>query len=102
MNFSEFHIPMFLTTIIITFIASGGFWNYLINRKKKPDAITKLLMGLAHTKIISIGAEHIELGSISSELYRDLVYYLYEPYLELGGNGACERIMVQVAKLPIN
>jgi len=101
MNVSEFHLPIFITTVIVTFIASGGFWNYLLNRKKKPDATTKLLMGLAHDKIITIGTQHIENGSISSELYDDLVFYLYDPYVELGGNGACERLMQVVKKLPI-
>ena len=101
MDFSEFHIPIFLSTVVITFIASGGFWNYLLNRKKKPDATTKLLMGLAHLKIAEVGITHIGIGSISEEAYNDLVHYLYDPYIELGGNGSGKRIMAIVSQLPI-
>lgn len=101
MNWAEFHPETFIFAVIISFIASGGFWNYLLNRKKKPDAATKLLMGLAHLKIAEIGIIHIDIGSISEEAYNDLVHYLYDPYIELGGNGSGERVMKLVKQLPI-
>lgn len=100
MSLNEFHVETFIFTIVIAFIASGGFWNWLLNRKKTPDATTKLLMGLAHLKISEIGLTHIDIGGISEEVYNDLVHYLYAPYIELGGNGSSKRIMDHVEKLP--
>lgn len=100
MPWAEFHPETFIAAVIVTFIASGGFWNYLLNRKKKPDATTKLLMGLAHLKIAEIGIMHLDIGAISEEAYNDLVHYLYDPYIELGGNGSGQRIMKLVEQLP--
>ena len=101
MNWNEFHPETFIPAIVVAFVASGGFWNWMLNRKKKPDAATKLLMGLAHLKITEIGINHIDIGGISEEVYNDLVHYLYNPYVELGGNGSGKRIMTIVSQLPI-
>lgn len=101
MTLTELHLGTLIPSVIIAFVASGGFWTYLLNRKKKPNATTKLLMGLAHLKIAEIGIMHLDIGSISEEAYNDLVHYLYDPYIELGGNGSGERIMKLVEKLPI-
>lgn len=90
-----------LVAIVATLLASSGFWTYLANRREKNSATTKMLMGLAHDKIVTNGMRAINNGYIHTDEYDDLRKYLYEPYIELGGNGIVERIMVEVSKLPL-
>ena len=33
--------------------------------------------------------------------YEDLIHYLYDPYVELGGNGSAEKVMQEIKKLPM-
>lgn len=88
-------------TILAAFIASSGFWAYLTRVREKKSATARLLMGLAHDKILHLGMNHIRNGYISKEDYDDLRHYLYEPYLEMGGNGTVERVMREVSNLPL-
>lgn len=87
--------------VLSAFAASSGFWTYLITRRDKKSASARLLLGLAHDKIITHVNEHIARGYITSDAYDDLHRYLYEPYKEMGGNGTVDRLMKEVAKLPI-
>lgn len=82
-------------------IASSGFWTYILARRTKTSSISRLLMGLAHDRILFLGTEYIKRGSVTREEYEDLHKYLYEPYIEMGGNGTAERIMRDVGNLPI-
>lgn len=85
-----------------TFIASSsGFWIYLKHRIEAKDANTKLLLGLAHDKIVYFGMQYIEKGFVTKDEYDDLLRYFYEPYISLGGNGTAERIMRLVQRLPL-
>lgn len=93
-------VPIF-GAVVTTFIASSGFWTYMIKRTEKRSATTKLLMGLAYDKISYLGMKHIRAGYIYGEDYDDFRRYLYEPYKELGGNGTAERIMNEVSHLPL-
>ena len=43
-----------VATIVCSVLASSGFWTYLQSRRDKNDAKTKLLMGLAHDRIVSL------------------------------------------------
>lgn len=43
-----------VATIVCSVLASSGFWAYLQSRREKNDAKTKLLMGLAHDRIVSL------------------------------------------------
>lgn len=81
--------------------ASSGFWAFIQKKDAAKDATTKLLMGLAYGKIVQLGLTYIEQGWISKDELEELRKYLYEPYRDLGGNGVAERIMQQVAALPI-
>ena len=45
-----------LITVVCSVVASGGFWSYLQARREKKDAKTKLLLGLAHDRIMSLAA----------------------------------------------
>jgi hypothetical protein len=90
-----------LIAVLTSFAASSGFWAYLASRRQGNNATTRLLMGLAHDKITSNGLHFIQRGYITNDEFEDLRKYLYEPYLELGGNGSVERIMQEISKLPL-
>lgn len=100
MNTAEFILAM--TGIVF---ASTGFWTFLWNivqnKNRKNDALTKLILGLGHEEIINLGLKYIERGYVTKDEYEDLVHYLYNPYIELGGNGTVEKIMSSVKNLPI-
>ena len=83
-----------------------GFWTFLwqaINkRSQKHDSVTKLILGLGHEKILELSFKYIKRGYITEDEYGDLMKYLYEPYIELGGDGTVEKIVEgEIKKLPI-
>lgn len=88
--------------VIISFIASSGFWLFIGNKKERKSLQTDLLLGLAHDRILSLGMVYIERGWISQDEYENLNVYLYKPYESLGGNGSAKRIMQEVDRLPIH
>lgn len=90
-----------MVTLIVAVIASSGFWAYLQKRDTAKNATTRLLLGLAHDRIIFLGMKYIEQGYISKDEYEDLLKYLWTPYSEFGGNGLAEKIMADVTKLPM-
>ena len=95
------HTVELIVTIVCSVIASSGFWaviQYLIN---KNDSSGKLLLGIAHDRIMWLGKSYLKRGYITVEEYENLVTYLYEPYLERGGNGSAKMIMEKVLKLEI-
>ena len=90
-----------IIAIVCTLLASSGFWSYLLRKQKTESAETKLMIGLGHVKIIDLCMKYIERGYITKDEYDSLNKYLFIPYKELGGNGTAERMMEEVAKLPI-
>lgn len=88
-------------TIFCSFLASAGFWAWLQKRSDKKDLQSKMLIGLAHDRIVFLGMSYIERGYITKDEYEDLNDYLYEPYKALGGNGSAKRVMDEVEKLEI-
>lgn len=101
--------PDQLTNIIIALIAgltgSGGcsIILYLLQRRdKKKDGQSKLLLGLAHDRIVYLGCCYIERGYITKDEYENLHDYLYEPYLTEGGNGTAKKVMSEVERLPLH
>ena len=90
-----------IVTVICAFIASSGFWAYMLKRHDKNDASKKMLLGLGHNQIMTLGMSYIKRGEITQSEYENLRKYLYEPYIEMGGNGSAERIMREVDKLKI-
>lgn len=88
-------------TIVCAVLASGGFWAYMTKKQDSKDAKTKLLVGLAHDRIMAQCLKYLERGYITKDEYEDLHTYLYEPYKELGGNGSAKRLIDEVDKLPI-
>lgn len=93
-------IEMFIT-IVSAVLASSGLWAYIQKRRETKDDKTKLLVGLAHDRIIFLGMRYVDREFITQDEYENLVDYLYEPYHALGGNGSAERVINEVKKLPI-
>lgn len=89
-------------TILLAFVGSAGFWGFLEARRKKNDANTRLLVGMAHDRIVYLGMKYIERGCITKDEYENLNDYLYEPYAASGGNGSAKRVMEEVRKLPLH
>lgn len=86
-----------LLTIIGSVGASAGFWAYLQKKLDKKDNQTKLLMGLAHDRIMDLGLCYLSRGNwITQDEYENLHDYLYTPYKDEQGNGSAERIMLEV------
>lgn len=88
-------------TIVCAVIASSGFWAYLQARRERKDVKTRMLVGLAHDRILSLGMQYIERGYITRDEYENLYEYLYRPYEKMGGNGSAKRIMQIINTLPI-
>ena len=92
-------------TIVISVIASTGFWQFLINwcnhKRMKMDATTRMLLGIANKIICKSCQEYISRGYITKEEYEDLKKYLCDPYFELGGDGTVERLFKEVDQIPI-
>lgn len=91
--------------LVCAVFASTGFWTLINNiwqaiQKKKSNE-TKLIMGLAYDRILTLSSYYIGKGSISAEEYHDLDHYLYEPYKAMGGNGTAQKMMQEVGKLPL-
>ena len=76
-----------LVTILLALIGSAGFWGYLDARRarrekkdNKKNANTRLLVGMAHDRIIFLGMKYVERGFITKDEYENLYDYLFEPY----------------------
>ena len=96
----------FIIAIVCAVFASTGFWTFvqsrLQKRDRKNDAMTKLMLGIAHEMIMEKSNKFINQGYILKDEYGDFEKYLYKPYLALGGNGTAEKIVEeQVKKLNI-
>lgn len=91
-----------IITVVCSVLASSGFWAYIQKRSEKKDGRTRLLIGLAHDRIIELGMRYIERGWVTQDEYENLNDYLYIPYEKEGGNGSAARVMIEVRKLPIH
>lgn len=89
-----------VVTALVTVLASSGFWTYWSKKGMKNDAQTRLLIGLAHDRIMQSGRYYIDRKWISDDEYENLYDYLYKPYKELGGNGSAERVVNLLKDLP--
>lgn len=101
-----------ILTILGSILVSSGFWGFVVAKMNKHNeemrAIEqartnerKLLLGLAHDRIMSLGMSYIERGWLTKDEYENLHDYLYTPYRAEGGNGSAQRIMTIVDGLPI-
>lgn len=90
-----------LITVVVAVLGSSGLWAFIQKKTDKKDARIKLLIGLAHDRIMQSGMYYIQRGYITADEYENLYDYLYTPYRELGGNGSAERIINEVKKLDV-
>ena len=91
-----------IVTIVCAVVASSGFWAFIQKKNENKDVKSRMLIGLAHDRIIFLGMQYVERGWITQDEYENLYEYLYKPYEEMGGNGSAKRIMMEVNKLPIH
>lgn len=64
-------------TIVCAVLASGGFWAYMQKKQDSKDAKTKLLVGLAHDRIMAQCLKYLERKYITKDEYEDLhTYYM--------------------------
>ena len=85
--------------VVCSVLASSGLWTFIQKKTDNKDTRSKLLLGLAHDRIIFLGTTYIERGYITKDEYENLHDYLYVPYSEMGGNGTAKRIMQAVDRL---
>ena len=90
-----------IVTVFSSVLASSGLWAFIMKKSERNDARTRMLLGLAHDRIVSLGMKYIERGWITHDEYEDFHQYMYSPYKELGGDGSGDRIMRAVDKLDI-
>ena len=90
-----------LVPIVCSVLGSAGLFALIENIADKKRASNKMLLGLGHYRIMRLGKIYLDRGWLTLEEYENLTKYLYEPYREMGGNGTAEKIMKDVAKLPI-
>lgn len=87
--------------LVAAVLTSSGLWAVVARRADKGDAQRKMLVGLAHDRIIHLGMVYVDRGYITQDEYENLNDYLYTPYEKIGGNGSAKRVMEEVRKLPI-
>ena len=87
--------------LIVAILGSGGFWAILQKKADSKDINKKMLLGLAHDKLLYLLLKCIDQGSVSTDEFENIHKYLYLPYKELGGNGIVEKLMHEVERLPI-
>ena len=98
--------------IAVSIISSGGLSACLQSKLQKRtekrklledenDVKKKMLLGLAHDKLVYLALKYIERDYITKEEHENIYKFLYTPYKELGGNGTVDRLMDDVGKLPI-
>ena len=94
-----------IVSLVVAVIASSGLWTFLSrvydNRRKQLSNSEKISLGVAHDRIMYLGNMYLKRGYIEPDEYDNLHDYLYVPYRDMGGNGAAERIMKEVDKLPL-
>ena len=87
--------------LAVAVLTSSGLWALVSKRADKNNAERKMLVGLAHDRIIQLGMVYVTRGYITQDEYENLNDYLYQPYEKMGGNGSAKRVMEEVRKLPI-
>ena len=90
-----------IITAIVALGTSSGFWAYINTRDRTNKASVRLLLGLAHDRIVFLGMSYVDRGWITKDEYEDFRKYLYDPYTEFGGNGLAEKVYEEVKSLPI-
>lgn len=93
--------PEIVLAVFVSVMASSGFWTFVHNRTGRQSVSNQLLLGLAHERIVHVGAKYVSRGWITYSEYEDFIKYLYKPYSSFGGNGMVDKIKDEVSKLPL-
>lgn len=88
--------------LVVAVLTSSGLWAVVAKRVDKGDTQRKMLVGLAHDRIVHLGMVYVDRGYITQDEYENLNDYLYAPYEKMGGNGSAKRVMEEVRRLPIH
>lgn len=88
--------------LVAAVLTSSGLWAVVARRADKGDAQRKMLVGLAHDRIVHLGMVYVDRGYITQDEYENLNDYLYAPYETMGGNGSAKRVMEEVRRLPMH
>ncbi len=88
--------------LVAAVLTSSGLWAVIARRADKGDAQRKMLVGLAHDRIVHLGMAYVDRGYITQDEYENLNDYLYAPYEKMGGNGSAKRVMEEVRRLPMH
>ena len=67
-----------ILTVFSSVLASSGLWAYIMKKSERNDARTKMLIGLAHDRILYLGMCYIERGWITQDEYDDWRYHYPE------------------------
>ena len=94
-------VQQIVVPIAVAVLTSSGLWALVSKRADKNNAERKMLVGLAHDRIIHLGMTYVQRGEITQDEYENLNDYLYAPYEKMGGNGSAKRVMEEVRHLPI-
>ena len=88
--------------LVAAVLTSSGLWAVVARRADKGDAQRKMLVGLAHDRIVHLGMVYVDRGYVTQDEYENLNDYLYQPYEKMGGNGSAKRVMEEVRRLPMH
>jgi hypothetical protein len=88
--------------LVAAVLTSSGLWAVIARRADKGDAQRKMLVGLAHDRIVHLGMAYVDRGYVTQDEYENLNDYLYAPYEKMGGNGSAKRVMEEVRRLPMH
>lgn len=88
-------------TIIVSIIASSGFWTFILAKSNGNKTQDLIIRGIAHTEVINEGKKYLERGWITHEEFDDFMTYLGTPYINLGANGLAKKVISAVQELPI-
>ena len=94
-------VQQIVVPLAVAVLTSSGLWAPVSKRADKNNAERKMLVGLAHDRIIHLGMTYIQRGEVTQDEYENLNDYLYAPYEKMGGNGSAKRVMEEVRRLPI-
>lgn len=90
-----------IIAVILAVIGSSGIWTVVLRLIDRKSSKTKLLVGLAHDRIVTLGEPITRRGYITKDEYENLIIYLGEPYLKCNGNSLAEKIINECKKLPM-
>lgn len=90
-----------LVSVLLALVGSTGLWSFIAKVFDNKSAKSKMILGLGHDRIVTLGMTYISRGWITQDEYEDLDTYLYQPYCAMGGNGSAKRVMDEVKRLPI-